>query len=63
MAFSKMKRTHGSKEVKGLGTSLAVQLLGLSTCTAWNMGSIFGWGTKILQDTWHSIKKERKEES
>ena len=63
IAFSNVRRTHGSKEGKGLGASPAVQLLGLGTPTAWDMASILGWGTKILQAMWHSIKKERKKES
>ena len=42
------------------GTSLAVQWLGLGTFTAVALGSIPGWGTKILQDMKHSQKKKKE---
>ena len=43
----------------GLGTSLAVQWLGLCTSTAGSMGSIPGWGTKMPQAAQHSQKKKK----
>ena len=48
---------------ESLGTSLAVQWLGLRTLTAEGPGSIPGWGTKILQAVWHYQKKKKKDES
>ena len=36
-----------------LETSLVVQWLGLHVSTAWGLGSIPSWGTKILYATWH----------
>ena len=47
---------------KNLGNSLAVQWLGLGAFTAVGLGSIPGWGTKILQlrPMWHSRKKKNK---
>ena len=45
---------------ESLGTSLAVQWLGLRTLTAEGPGSIPGWGTKILQAVWHYQKKKMK---
>ena len=36
-----------------LGSSLAVQWLGLHTLTGQGAGLIPGWGTKIPQATWH----------
>ena len=38
--------------------SLAVQWLQLSAFTAGGRGLIPGWGTKILQATWHDRKKK-----
>ena len=48
---------------KNLGNSLAVQWLGLGAFTAVGLGSIPGWGTKILQlrPMWHSRKKKKRE--
>ena len=46
----KLKIAHG-------GTSLMVQWLGPCTSTAGGMGSIPGWGTKILHVVWHGRKK------
>ena len=40
--------------------SPVVQCLALCTFTAKDAGSIPGWGTKILQGTWHSQKKKQK---
>ena len=37
--------------------SLAVQWLGLCSSTAGDLGSIPGWGTKILQAAWSKKKK------
>ena len=34
------------------GIFLVVQWLRLCTSTAWDMGSVAGWGTKILQAMW-----------
>ena len=44
------------------GTSLAVQWLGPGAFTAVVLGSVPGWGTKILQAAWHGQKKKEKEE-
>ena len=41
------------------GNSLAVQWLGLCALTAQGVGSIPGWGTKILQTAWCG-KRERE---
>ena len=46
------------KSIKGgPGTSLVVQWLGLRVSTAGGLGSIPGWGTKILQATQCGQKK------
>ena len=37
-----------------------VQWLGLSALTGKALGSVPGWGTKILQATWYSKKKKKK---
>ena len=42
------------------GTSLAVQWLGPGAFTAVVVGSVPGWGTKILQAAWHGQKKKKK---
>ena len=42
---------------KKLGTSLAVQWLGLCAFTAEGKGSIPGWGTKIPRASWRGQKK------
>ena len=42
-----------------LGTSLAVQWVGLSTFTAEGPGSIPGWGTKIPQAAQRGQKKKK----
>ena len=41
------------------GNSLEVHWLGLGTSTAWGMGSIPGWGTKIPRASEHGEKRER----
>ena len=40
-----------------MGNSLAVQWLGPGTVTAGGLGSIHGWGTKILRAAWCNQKK------
>ena len=47
-------------KIQALGTSLAVQWLGLCAFTAEGAGSIPGWGTKVLQATWHGHKKQKQ---
>ena len=42
-----------------LGSSLAVQCLGLGAFTAMARGLIPGWGTKILQAAWCNQKKKK----
>ena len=44
------------KKGKGCGTSLVVQWLGLHPSTTRGMGSIPGWGTKIL----HAMQQKKK---
>ena len=44
----------------GGGNSLAVQWLGLHASTAWGMGSVLGWGTKILYAVRCSQIKKKK---
>ena len=39
-----------------IGTTLVVQWLRLCTSTAWGVGWIPGWGTKILDAALHSQK-------
>ena len=46
-----------SQQSAALGTSLAVQWLGLRASTSGAMGSIPGQGTKILQASRHCQKK------
>ena len=46
-------------QVAGRGSSLAVQLLGLSALTAEGLGSIPGWGSKFLQTMQSSQKKKK----
>ena len=43
-----------------LGNSLVVKSLGLHASTAGGMGSIPGWGTKILQAAQCSQKKKKE---
>ena len=43
---------------KQCGTSLVVQWLRFSTPDTAGMGSIPGWGTKILHDVQNSLKKK-----
>ena len=43
-----------------IGTSLAVQWLGLHASSAWGTGSIPGRGTEILQAIQRSQKKEKR---
>ena len=43
-----------------VGTSLAVQWLGLCASTAGGTGSIPGQGTKIAHSAWRGQKKKRK---
>ena len=45
---------------RNLGTSLAVQWLGLGALTDRALGSIPGWGTKIPKAMRHSQKKKKK---
>ena len=45
---------------KGCGTSLVVQWLGLHPSTTRGMGSIPGWGTKILHDARHGQNNKNK---
>ena len=47
-------------EVDNVGTSLAVQQLGLRALTAEGPGSIPGQGTKIPQAARHSQKKKKE---
>ena len=49
-----------SKERK-MGNSLEVQLLRFGDFTAKGMGSIPGWGTKILQSMQYDKKKKKRE--
>ena len=42
-----------------VGTSLAVQWLGLGACTSWGPGSMPGWVTKMPQATRHGQKQKR----
>ena len=42
------------------GTSLAVQWLRLQASTAGGVGSIPGWGNKIMHDVWCGKKKKKK---
>ena len=48
------------KKGKGCGTSLVVQWLGLHPSTTRGMGSIPGWGTKILHDARHGQNNTNK---
>ena len=48
------------KKEKRHGNSLVVQWLRLCAFTVEGLGSIPGWGTKILQDTQHGQKKKNK---
>ena len=53
-AFNKLKIVSGTwkacnKLLTAFGNSLAIQWLGLHAFAAGDMGSIPGWGTKILQ--------------
>ena len=48
------------KITKFLGSSLAIQWLGLCASTARGLGSIPGWGTKIPKAVRHSQKKKKK---
>ena len=43
---------------KQTGTSLTVQWLRFCASTAEGVGSILGWGTKILHTTGHSLKRK-----
>ena len=43
-----------------IGTSLAVQWLGLCASTAGGAGSIPGWGTKIPHAVWYGQNKKEK---
>ena len=42
-------------------TSLAVQQLGLHSSTARGMGSISGWGTKVLLAVWFGQRERKKD--
>ena len=53
----------GMELIISLGTSPVVQWLDLCASTAWGMGSIPSWGTKILQAMWHSQEKKKKQNS
>ena len=48
------------QQQKYLGTSLAVQWLGLSASTAGGMGSIPRWGTKIPHAGWRGQNKTKQ---
>ena len=50
----------GHLEMLALGTSLVVQWLRLCASTARGMGSIPGWGTKILHALQCGQKKKKK---
>ena len=57
-AFNKLKIVSGTwkacnKLLAAFGNSLAIQWLGLHAFAAGGMGSIPGWGTKILQVQQH----------
>ena len=43
-----------------LGNSVVVQWLGLSAFTVVGLGSIPGWGSKILQAAQHGQKKRKE---
>ena len=48
---------------QSMGTSLAVQWLGVRASTARGTGSLPGRGTKIPQDVWRGRKKEKEKEN
>ena len=56
LIFMMLHLTHYKQNI--IGTSLAVQWLGLCTSTAEGPGSIPGWGTKILQAAQRGRKKK-----
>ena len=49
-----------SKKFITIGMSLVVQWLRLHTPNAGGMGSITGWGTKVLHAPWLGQKKKKK---
>ena len=65
LQFSEWPLSAKNYPKKNVGTSLAVQWLGLRTSTAGGTGSITGWGTKIPQavgcDEKNKIRKKKKE--
>ena len=54
---SALKKKEGGEHK---GNSLTVQCLGVHVFTAWGLGSIPGWGTKILHDTQSSQNEKQK---
>ena len=54
------ERKKADKKKAYIGTSLAVQWLGLRASTARDTGSIPSRGTKIPHATWHGQKKKKK---
>ena len=55
LVFNKVSSVYRNKENEG--TSLVVQGLSLCPFTPWGMGSVPGWGTKILHAEWCGQKK------
>ena len=45
------------------GTSLMVQWLRLHASKAGDVGSVPGWGTKILHASWHGQKRKGRKKS
>ena len=57
---SSIKILHVHLKIGSLGTSLAVQWLGLRVSTVGGAGSIHGWGTKIPHAMWRGQRKKKR---